>query len=158
MHANCVRLRKLLGDMTLEKLEIPCNAFTARHASRHLSQFYERMIVGSGIHAPQLSILSIIKYKGPLTVLELAQELAMDRTTLTRSLSPLERDGTISITSGAKDRRNKVITITAEGDIKLSVAIKMWRQAQDEFESRFGVERAARLREELRAAAIAVGS
>lgn len=140
----------------MKKIEIPCNAFTARHASRHLSQFYERMIIGSGIHAPQLSILTIIKYKGPLTVLELAGELAMDRTTLARSLRPLERDGIISIASGEKDRRSKIIKVTTQGEKKLDAAIRMWSQAQEEFESRFGIERAARLREELRAAADAV--
>ncbi|WP_339859811.1 MarR family winged helix-turn-helix transcriptional regulator [Pseudohongiella acticola] len=136
--------------------EIPCYAFTARHASRHLSQFYERMLGGSGIHGQQFTIMAIINKKGPLSVIELAEELAMDRTTLARSLSPLERDGYISITSGEKDRRAKAIAITGNGKEKLEVALQMWRQAQAEFELRFGAERAARLREELRAAAEAV--
>lgn len=137
-------------------LEIPCYAFTVRHASRHLSQFYERLIGGSGIHGQQFTVLAIINKKGPLTMIELAGELALDRTTLTRSLSPLERDGYISITNGEKDRRIKVIAITGHGRDKLEKALEMWRKAQAEFESRFGVERAARLREELRAAADAV--
>ena len=136
--------------------EIPCYAFTARHASRHISQFYERMLGDSGIHGQQFTIMAIINQKGPLSVIELAEELAMDRTTLARSLSPLERDGYISITSGEKDRRAKAIAITGNGKEKLEVALQMWRQAQTEFESRFGAERAARLREELRAAADAV--
>jgi DNA-binding MarR family transcriptional regulator len=137
-------------------LDIPCYAFTARHASRHLSQFYERMILGSGIHAQQFTILAIINHKQPLTITELAEAMAMDRTTLTRSLSPLERDGKILIANEKKDRRNRVVTITAQGKNQLDVAAKMWRKAQAEFESRFGVERAANLREELRAAADAV--
>lgn len=140
----------------MSTLDIPCYAFSARHASRHLSQFYERMIIGSGIHGTQFTILAIIKRKEPLTIIELAEELAMDRTTLARSLSPMERDGNIVITSGRKDRRNRIITITAQGKEQLEVSLKMWRQAQTEFESRFGAERAAKLREELRAAADAV--
>ncbi len=140
----------------MSKLEIPCYAFTARHASRHLSQFYERIIGGSGIHGQQFTVLAVIAKKGPLTVIELAAELAMDRTTLARSLGPIERDGYISITCREKDRRSKVIAITDHGREKLEAALKMWRQAQAEFESRFGVERATRLREELRAAADAV--
>lgn len=114
------------------------------------------MIVGSGIHAQQFPILAIIMHKGPLTITELAEEMAMDRTTLTRSLSHLERDGHIAIVSEKKDRRNKIITLTVCGKEQLDVAIKMWRLAQAEFESRFGAERAASLREELRAAADAV--
>lgn len=140
----------------MSTLDIPCYAFTARHASRHLSQFYEHKIVGSGIHAQQFTILAIIKRKEPLTMIELAQELAMDRTTLARSLRPIHRDGYIVIASGKKDRRNRVISITDQGKEKLEAAAKLWRQAQAEFESRFGVERAAKLREELRAAAEAV--
>lgn len=142
----------------MSAFDIPCHAFTARHASRHLSQFYESMISSSGLHAQQFTVLAIIKHKGPVTVLELAHELGMDRTTLARSLALLERDGVISITSGKTDRRNKHIVITVHGDEKLAVASKMWRQAQDAFETRFGVERATRLREELRAAAEVVAS
>lgn len=140
----------------MSTLDIPCYAFTARHASRHLSQFYERMIVGSGIHAQQFTILAIINSKEPLTISELAEEMAMDRTTLTRSLSPLERDGYILVSSEKTDRRSKIITLTTYGNKQLDMAVKMWRKAQAEFESRFGVERAANLREELRAAADAV--
>lgn len=142
----------------MSTLDIPCHAFTARHASRHLSQFYEHMIVDSGIHAQQFTILAIIKRKEPLTIIELALELAMDRTTLARSLRPIERDGYIAIASGKKDRRNRIISITKQGNEKLEAAAKLWRKAQAEFEKRFGVERAAKLREELRAAANAVSS
>ncbi len=112
----------------------------------------------SGIHIQQFTILALIEHKGPLTIIELAQELAMDRTTLARSLSPIERDGYISISSGKEDRRNRIISITTHGKQKLEIALKLWRKAQAEFESRFGVERAAKLREELRAAADAVAS
>lgn len=140
----------------MSALDIPCYSFTARHASRHLSQFYEHMIADSGIHAQQFTILAIVKNKEPLTIIELAEELAMDRTTLARSLHPIERDGFISISSGTKDRRNRIISITEHGKRQLELASKMWRRAQAEFESRFGIERAARLREELRAAADAV--
>ncbi len=136
--------------------DIPCYAFSARHASRHLSQFYDRFIKGSGLYSQQFTILAIIKHRGPLTVSELADALAMDRTTIARSLQPLERDGNISVTSGEKDRRNKIIAITEYGSKQLEAAIEMWRQAQAEFELRFGVERAAKLRDELRAAAAAV--
>ena len=155
MHVNIHDDYLSLG-LHMSTMKIPCYAFSARHASRHLSQFYERMIGSSGIHGQQFTIMATINSKGPLSVVELAAVLAMDRTTLARSLSPLQRDGYISIASGEKDRRVKVIAITDQGNEKLEVAVQLWHQAQAEFESRFGVERAARLREELRAAAESV--
>lgn len=142
----------------MRELEIPCYAFSARHASRHLSQFYEHRIGGSGLHAQQFTILAIVKYQGPLTVNELADALAMDRTTLARSLKPLERDGLLAIMSAEKDRRRRTISMTAQGLARLEEAYVLWRQAQADFESRFGIERAARLRDELRAAAKAVAA
>ena len=136
--------------------DIPCYAFTVRHASRHVSQFYETRIGKSGIHTQQFTILAIVNREGPLTISELAEEMAMDRTTVTRSLGPLERDGNLSIIPHEKDRRIKVISITAQGREQLELALTKWRQAQADFEAAFGVERAARLRDELRAAAEAV--
>jgi len=138
--------------------DIPCYAFTVRHASRHLSQFYESKIGTSGIHTQQFTILAIINGKGPLTITELAEEMAMDRTTVTRSLGPLERDGNLSIVPHENDKRIKVITITAQGKAQLEVALEQWRQAQADFEAVFGAARAAHLRDELRAAAEAVST
>lgn len=134
-------------------LDIPCYAFSARAASRRLSQFYEHKIVGSGIHAQQFTILAIVKHKGPLSVLDLADELGMDRTTLARSLKPLARDELISIAPTPQDKRIKMISITPLGSRTHTSARKKWLAAQTEFEKKFGAERAANLRAELKAAA-----
>jgi len=137
----------------VKNTDIPCYAFSARHASRALSQFYEHRVIPSGIHAQQLTILAILKYNAPMTVLELAQALDMDRTTLAHNLRPLQRDGIVSATTGTKDKRNRIIALTEAGAKQLDHALTLWRKAQQEFEDRFGAERAAKLREELRAAA-----
>ena len=137
----------------MKKSDIPCHAFSARHASRTLSQFYERRVAPSGIHTQQLTILAILKHHAPMTVLALAQALEMDRTTLAHNLRPLQRDGIVSATTGKQDKRNRIIALTEAGAKQLDHALTLWRQAQTEFEDRFGAERAAKLREELRAAA-----
>jgi len=137
----------------VKKSDIPCYAFSARHASRTLSQFYEHRVVPSGIHAQQLTILAVLKYNAPMTVLELSEALEMDRTTLAHNLRPLQRDGIVSATQGRRDKRNRIIALTDAGAEQLDHALTLWRQAQKEFEDRFGAERAAKLREELRAAA-----
>jgi DNA-binding MarR family transcriptional regulator len=114
--------------------------------------------MGSGVHAQQFTTLAILEHTGPQSLSELAEQLAMDRTTLTRKLKPLQRDDIITITPHEDDRRIRMISITGTGSKKLKAARIKWREAQAEFERRFGAERAATLRAELRAAAAAVAS
>jgi len=131
---------------------VPCYAFNARHASRHLTQFYDQMLVPSGIRITQFTMLMALSKLGPLTIVDLAKGLEMDRTTLGRNLGPLERDGIIEMSISATDGRKKLASLTTLGKRKLDRALALWRNAQVDFESRFGIARASALREELRAA------
>src|SRR6266508_2891664 len=76
----------------------------------------------------------------------LARELVMDRTTLGRTMLPLERDGLIAIKHGILDHRSKELAVTKAGTERLQRAAKLWVEAQKEFEERFGARRAADLR------------
>src|SRR5438876_2878263 len=69
----------------------------------------------------------------------------MDRTTLGRTMVPLERDGLIAIKDGILDRRSKELAVTKAGTERLQRA-KLWVEAQKEFEERFGARRAADVR------------
>ena len=127
-----------------------CNCLALRQAARHVTQFYDQFLAPAGLRTTQLSILAKLKGLGPMTINALARELVMDRTTLGRTMLPLERDGLISIGPGASDRRSKALQITRAGERRLRVAQKLWSEAQKEFEAAFGRERSAKLREELR--------
>ena len=81
-----------------------------------------------------------------MTINALARELVMDRTTLGRTMLPLERDGLIAIKDGILDRRSKELAVTKAGTERLQRAAKLWVEAQKEFEERFGARRAADLR------------
>jgi DNA-binding MarR family transcriptional regulator len=70
----------------------------------------------------------------------------MDRTTLGRTMLPLERDGLIAVNDGTLDRRSKELAVTKAGAKRLQRAAKRWLDAQSEFEERFGAKRAADLR------------
>src|SRR5437867_9253410 len=72
-----------------------CNCLALRQAARHVTQFYDQCLAPSGLRAGQLSILAKLKRLGPMTINALARELVMDRTTLGRTMLPLERDGLI---------------------------------------------------------------
>jgi DNA-binding MarR family transcriptional regulator len=130
-----------------------CNCLALRQATRHVTQFYDQCLAPSGLRTTQLSILAKVKRLGPLTINALARELVMDRTTLGRTMLPLERDGLIRIEDGPRDRRSKELHLTKAGAERLRVARKLWSEAQTQFETAFGPDRASTLRSELRAVA-----
>jgi DNA-binding MarR family transcriptional regulator len=130
-----------------------CNCLALRQAARHVTQFYDQCLAPAGLRTTQLSILAKLKRLGPLAINALARELVMDRTTLGRTMLPLERDGLISIEDGTVDRRSKELHLTKAGAERLRIARRLWREAQKQFEAAFGGERALTLRNELRAVA-----
>jgi len=135
-------------------LPVPeCNCLVLRQAARHVTQFYDRCLAPSGLRTTQFSILARLKRSGPLTINALARELVMDRTTLGRTMLPLERDGLLRVEDGAQDRRCKELHLTKEGRERIRAAGTLWREAQVRFETVFGHERVAKLRNELHALA-----
>jgi DNA-binding MarR family transcriptional regulator len=130
-----------------------CTCLALRQAARHVTQFYDQCLAPAGLRTTQLSILAKLKCLGPLTINALARELVMDRTTLGRTMLPLERDGLIGIEDGTSDRRSKELRLTKAGAERLRVAWRLWTEAQVQFEAAFGGERASTLRKELRAVA-----
>jgi len=134
-----------------EKAIQVCNCLALRQAARHVTQFYDQCLAPTGLRTTQFSILAKLKWLGPMTINALARELVMDRTTLGRTMLPLERDGLISIEDGKLDRRSKELHLTKAGADRLRAAGKLWREAQTRFETSFGGARAAKLRDELSA-------
>ena len=127
-----------------------CNCLALRQAARLATQLYDRHLAPAGLRTTQFSVLVNLRRLGPMTINRLAAEMVMDRTTLGRNILPLERDGLIAIRQGATDKRRRELELTKAGAERLHRAVKLWSDAQAEFESQFGVERAAALRSELR--------
>ena len=134
-----------------EKTLQVCNCLALRQAARHVTQFYDQRLAPTGLRTTQFSILAKLKRLGPMTINALARELVMDRTTLGRTMLPLERDGLIRIEDGKLDRRSKELHLTKAGADRLRATGKLWSEAQTRFEAAFGGERAAKLRDELHA-------
>src|ERR1700693_2265578 len=97
----------------------PCNCLALRQAARHVTQYYDQRLAPSGLRATQFSILAKLKRLGPTTINALAADLVMDRTTLGRTMLPLERDGFIGIENGTLDRRSKELHLTKAGAERL---------------------------------------
>ena len=74
----------------------------------------------------------------------------MDRTTLSRNILPLERDGLITIEASAADGRAKELHLTKSGEKRLRAGSEAWVKAQARFETRVGVKQAADFRALLR--------
>jgi DNA-binding MarR family transcriptional regulator len=123
-----------------------CNCFLVRSAARHVTQLYDAFLAPSGLHVTQFSMLAKLHRLGRTTINALAKEMLMDRTTLSRNVLPLERDGMIAIEASAGDRRAKEIHLTRAGEARLQAAREAWSRAQTRFETRLGAKRAAELR------------
>lgn len=124
------------------------DCFAVRQAARHLSQLYERHLSAAGLTPTQFSILCELGRRSSLTMAELARSMVMERTTLVRALRPLLRAALVVDAPQGRERRRR-LSLTPEGRARLDVAHGYWRAAQDEFERRFGAQRAAWLRREL---------
>lgn len=123
-----------------------CNGGSLRRASRRVSQLYDEVMAPCGLRTTQYSILSVIDRTGPAALTELAQALAMDRSTLGHNLRPLEREGLLELVVDPNDRRSRRIALTAAGRKQLQVARPLWVKANARFEAAFGAARAGELR------------
>jgi len=127
--------------------ETICSATAMRKASRRLSQLYDDAIETSGLKTTQFAILAELerRSKTPPTMAELAQALVMDRSALGHNLRPLERDGIIVLQGSDEDRRRRHVVATPRGKAKCREAKRLWKKAQDRFETVFGKTKAASL-------------
>ena len=108
----------------------PCVCNTLRMVTRAVTQLYDDVLRPSGLRVTQFSILAAIARMGEANLKVLEDMLAIDQTTLTRSLNLLERDGVIERASHP-DGRIKAVRLTAKGRRALGIAPPLWAQAQD---------------------------
>ena len=131
---------QLIDEATLNRVGASCTRFSLRKAARVVTQLFDEQMASSGLLVTQFSILGVIATMKESTMNQLAQYLVMDRTTLTRNLKPLEREGLIQINPG-KDKRTRLISLTPEGIEALQKALPLWEQAQSLMISQLGKER-----------------
>ena len=107
----------------------PCVCNTLRMVSRLVTQLYDDCLRPNGLRVTQFSILAAVARLGEASLKQLEDELAIDQTTLTRSLTLLERDGVLERASH-RDGRIKAMRLTSKGRRALEVARPLWAQAQ----------------------------
>lgn len=112
-----------------------CTCFRARKLARLMTQYYDRALAPAGLNLNQYSILR--RANGTRALTEVARDLGMDRTTLTRDLKPLIEAQWLRVEPGP-DARQRCIRITDEGKEAVRLAKPLWRQAQDAIENGLG--------------------
>jgi len=100
-----------------------------RRAARALTQTYEKELRPLGLRSTQLTILQVLSRTGELTQRNLGKTLAMDSTSLTRTLAVMLREGWITERRG-EDRRERWIGISRVGEKKLNNALPAWERVQ----------------------------
>ena len=137
--------------MTTTDLENPgreCVMLRVRMTARAVTRHYEAWLGPSGLTGAQFSLLASLKSDPGLTATDLAERLAIDRTTLVRNLEVLERDGLLT---SAKDGRARRKTLSKTGEKALAKALPLWRKAQDELVGKLGTDSWDDTRKRLRA-------
>jgi DNA-binding MarR family transcriptional regulator len=118
-----------------------CLTFNLQRATRSLMRQFELAARDSGLTAPQFTTLSLISGHGQMSITQLAEKLGTDRTTLTRNLELLAKNGWIAPV-GAKDARLHLWSLTDTGKQTLSTALPIWQAFQADLVARIGADTA----------------
>ena len=122
-----------------------CFCLASRQAARKITRLYDSYMQESGIRITQFTILSQLMLRGEMPMGRLAGILGMERTTLTRNLTPLEQQKWISIKAG-DDPRARMIGITAQGRSVGRRSFPFWSKAQAHIGKLLGADGQAALK------------
>ena len=113
-----------------------CLCLHAQRAARALARRFDVALKPVGLTNGQFSLLMALNRPEPPPMAPVAELLAMDRTTLTAALKPLERRGLIMVQADPKDRRSRRLALTEAGRTTLAAAVPIWRATHHAVESR----------------------
>lgn len=106
-----------------------CLCLHAQRAARALARRFDEALRPVGLTNGQFSLLMSLNRPEPPPMGPVAALLAMDRTTLTAALKPLQRRGLIEVLADPQDRRERLLWLTADGRALLQRAVPVWEQA-----------------------------
>ena len=140
---------KVRNEKTRSELLAECACFDLRRATRAVSRMYDDFLRDAGLNITQFALLRLICAKKELSISTLGRAMALDRTSITRALAPLERDGLIRSRPGA-DKRIRIVSLTNKGRKLVEDAEPKWRQAQEALMQTIGEDRWRAMRTLLR--------
>ena len=116
---------------------LPCMCGSFRRTSRALTQLYEQALRPIGLRATQLTILQVLSRARDVSQGQLGEMLAMDSTTLTRTLGIMHRNGWIAERRG-EDQRERRLCLSRAGETKLNRAMVVWEKVQSRLREKLG--------------------
>jgi DNA-binding MarR family transcriptional regulator len=114
---------------------VSCVFRSVSRTARVVAGVYDRAFAPLGLTAGQFNLLMTLARLGTISVGDLAGQLSADGSTIPRLLAPLLTAGHISISRG-RDRRVRMLTVTARGCSKLRAALPRWQAVQAELIAR----------------------
>jgi len=112
-----------------------CLCLHAQRTARALARRFDEVLRPVGLTNQQFSLLMALNRPEPPTMAPVAHLLAMDRTTLTAALKPLERRGLLRVEAAPTDRRSRRLKLTEAGHAVLSDALPIWRQTHADIQA-----------------------
>jgi DNA-binding MarR family transcriptional regulator len=132
-------MRGMESKITPSKAKsLGCTCMRLRKASRRVTQIYDRSLELAGMTVTQYALLGHLARFDGIGIGALAEKLAMDPTTLTRNLRPLERQAFVTMRPDRHDKRSRCLHLTAVGRAAFENAKPAWVRAQRHIEKVLG--------------------
>jgi DNA-binding MarR family transcriptional regulator len=128
-----------------------CLCLHTQRAARALARRFDEALRPVGLTSGQFSLLMSLNRPEPPNMGSVASLLAMDRTTLTAALKPLERRGLVGVAVDPADKRGRLLTLTPDGRRVLASAVPIWERTHAAVEGLVASDDAEGLRRSLRA-------
>src|SRR5499433_567214 len=114
-----------------------CVCHKVRMAARAVTRAYDAALRPVGLRATQFAVLVAVATEGALSITALAESMGMDRSTLTRNVRPLAKDGLLTV--GREGwHRSRTIEITERGRARVREALPLWERAQAALKRQLG--------------------
>lgn len=136
-------------EITLEVRDT-CLCLHLQRAARAVARRFDAALRPLGLTSGQFSLLMSLNRPEPASIGNVSTLLAMDRTTLTANLKPLERRSLVTVMVDGADKRTRRLTLTPAGRALLCSAVPAWRRTHADIEHRLAGQSPDRLRADLR--------
>ena len=142
--------RNQISHATTLMVRDTCMCLHLQRAARAVARRFDAAMRPHGLTNGQFSLLMSLNRPEPPPMKAVSALLAMDRTTLTAALKPLERRGLVVIEQDEEDKRSRLLILTPAGHRLLAEAFPIWEQTHAEIEKPFPPGEVDRLRHRLR--------
>ena len=127
-----------------------CLCLHVQRAARALARRFDEALRPIGLTNGQFSLMMSLNRPEPAGMAAVAALLAIDRTTLTAALKPLERRGLVALRVDPKDARSRQMILTPLGRTVLAGAVPIWQRVHAAVEAALDGADAGRLRQDLK--------